>query len=259
MFIKIVSWTRECLRSLSANFIWAIACAGLLPVIIFMNLWNASLVYRGYGIEISLADCFVFTSDILTVSLLFVPAMAFLLKQLFKQDFSSSFLLRQGNRRTLWIKQSYQIFLISILWTLWISFWVYLIGVFFSRTAMNWGSEEGLFYTITGALRPRISFMEVFLVFLLVMFFRLDIMCMLLQRLDWMNRKVIGWAFLILVGCTDWYYPRFAVFYRRIALNHEHWLDPSSFLFDFSYAAVLLLLIGFWGFKASSGKEFFHG
>lgn len=259
MFIKIASWTRECFRALSANFIWAIACVGLLPVIILINIWNASLVYRSYGTEISLADCFVFTSDILPVSLLFVPAMAFLLKQLFKQDFSCAFLLRQGNRRTLWMKQSYQIFLLSILWTMLVALWASLIGVCFSGTAINWGSEEGLFYLITGALRPHVSFFQVLLTFLLVLFFRLDIMCMLLQLLDWINRKVIGWALLILVGCTDWYYPRFAVFYRRIALNHEHWLDPSSFLFDFSYAVVLLLLIGFLGFKVSSGKEFFHG
>lgn len=259
ILIRLHRWTKEYWESLKLNRALAGLLTSFLTFIIFINLAYNSQVMRSYGLQVSLADCFISSSNTILVALMIIPAIVFLMNRLFSYDFNSNFALRQGGRRTLWGKQIYQIFLLSVSWTMWIAVFTFGAGGLFSTSYINWGEQDSAFYSATKQLRPEITIQNVIFFSILVMIFRVFILCLLLQLLNWItSRKFWGWIFMITVGCFDWYDPRNSLLYGKISFNYGNWCDFKAIPNGFFYALGLILAISLLGAAISERKDFLN-
>jgi hypothetical protein len=257
--INIGGWTREIFRGFKANKIIFLIYLVIIPILIFLNLIRRISMIQQYGVEHSLADCFVFVTDKFFFSLLIIPLSVYFLLHLLKNDLKLNFIIRQTSKKSIWIKQMYKTFLLSFFLTTYLFICTFIIGGLFSKSYINWNYNNSVYYLANKTTNEYVTMKNVIIMFIIICTLINMLINILFQIIYWLtNSTIIGWIIIFFIGSWDIFQSRFSILYGKLSINHIYWRNPFEIKISIIYATGFFLGLLIIGLKVAKRKDFLN-
>ncbi len=203
-----------------------------------------------------MADYFVDVSRTLFFGVELMIANVFLLLHLFKNDLSILFVLKQKNKKLLWLKEVYKSVLFSLFSTTYLLLCTYGIGGLLCSSYINWDKRRSIFFGETNMICSDIKFINVVMAFFIISFIRILVIALLTMLIYWItNKSSIPLIVIVTVGIFDYYCP---IFYRLISIYYTMWVNPIKMAIGLIYGIFLIISITYIGTIKAERKEFLN-
>ena len=174
-----------------------------------------------------------------------------------KYDFTVPFILRQKDKRRMWLRQSGRIAGVCLFTSAYAVAALCIEGRLTGMDWMNWGDVHSRFYLATETLRPDIPFWRVWLLTGAGIFLMLFFLCMLWLLCRWLtNRHIVGWLVMLLWISIDgeWAF----LFIGRLDFTPISWVGSVPPEMRFLPIAVGCLTVLAGGLFYAKRKDFLN-
>lgn len=244
------------MRNIKSNFLWIIVYMIIVASLTFLYLRHSMKVSLLGGFKFTLADYFVDVSGTLFFGIELMIVNVFLLLHLFKNDFSTMFVLKQKSKKLLWLKEVYKSILFSLFSTIYLLLCTYGVGGLLCSSYINWDRRRSIFFGETNMICSDIKFINVVMAFFIISFIRILVITLLTMLIYWItNKSSIPLIVIITVGIVDYYCP---IFYRLISIYYTKWVNPINMAIGLIYGIFLMISIIYVGMFKADRKEFLN-
>lgn len=259
-----LDWVKEAVANFSQNKKLTLLCALIMPCV----FWLFLEFYAGYGFivqaEFCLADSFSLSTypDVFFIGV--VLFAVFLNVNLQRNDMNIQYVVRHKSRQQLWCKQVGKTVLLSVVITAYVALWALIIGLIKSNSSslVNFSQKTSLMYKMSLTLVEGVELWQVVAMFCWYSFVVILIMSLvvLLTRY-FLQKQLIGWFVVILLGFVEMLDLDVRIFYNIIDVSYVLWKDasPENVLLRFWYPLVLIVLLFVGGLLAAGRKEYRNG
>ncbi|MEG2935093.1 MAG: hypothetical protein RR844_01235 [Clostridium sp.] len=244
---------------MKCNWILVTVYIIIIPILLFLNFGQSIQVYIRSGVSYSMADHFVRSVSGSISSLTIIPALVILFFFLTKNDFNSTFVIKQFSRKRLWLKQVYKAGLFALFMTIYITLISYLLGGLLSPEYINWSSKDSVFFSVNKVIAPDISILKVILTFSITYLIKVLVMCILALLIYWLtNKKFISLILILALTLIEAQSFNIDIFYTVININYGLWIKPFGIISGIAYGVGLMLILIGLGILTAKRKEFLN-
>lgn len=231
----------------------------IIPILLFLNFGRFIQGYIRSGLSYSMADHFVSNGSATLSIFTIIPAAVILYFYLIKNDFNSSFVIKQVSRKRIWLKQIYKAALFAISMTLYITLATYILGGLLSPEYINWNSKASIFFSANKTILTDVSISKVVISFILTYSIKVLVMCSLALLIYWLtNKKFISLIIIIALGLLEVQSFNINIFYTIININYGLWIKPFGIISGIAYGIGLMLILICLGILTAKRKEFLN-
>lgn len=209
------------------------------------------------GLQACLADCFCFVIQCKFFGFWLLPLFCIWVIVLLKNDFSVPFVIRQKNKRQIWLKQSYKVGLSSFFFTLYVTVWTAALGLIRVKRIYNWVEADSFFFTPDILVAPPDSIMPVAGMFFVLFAFYCAAMGLLQTWLQWLSDSaVLGLGTVMLLLIVE-LRTKIRLFYGASLMDHDRWHSPVPITNSLLCPFLWIMIIVFCGWITSKRKDLF--
>lgn len=258
--INFSKWLKELLRDGRNNFLILLLYLLIFPILIFLYLLRRiKTTIVPYGVDASLADCFVFVTDKFFFALFIIPISVFLLQHLKKNDSNIFVIIRQRSRQLVWIKEVFKTFIFSLCLATYFIICTFIMGSFCSTSFFNWNRSASVYYLANNSVADNISLLNIIVIFFIFCVQILFVMNTLFQLILWItNKYVLGWIVILSIGVWDMFQQTYPVIYGRLTITHSIWERSDLINISILYGILVGLAIFLFGKSIVKRKDFLN-
>jgi len=227
----------------------------IIPILLFLNFGQSIQIYIRSGLSYSMADHFVGNVSAFTI----IPASVILFFFLIKNDFNSSFVLRQVSRERIWLKQVYKAGLFALFITLYITITTYILGGLLSPDYINWNKKSSIFFSANKVIATNISLLKVIISFFITYSIKISFMCILSLLIYWLtNKKLLSLIIVITLIFFELQSFNIYIFYNIVSIDYGRWIKPFGIISGIAYGIGLMLILIYIGMLTGRRREFLN-
>ncbi len=250
---------KELLRGYGDNKPLIVTYILIIPLLLLLYLNIRIKLLQETPFDYSVADCFVFLLDRFFAAFTLIPLSVFLLFQIFKNDFTVPFLLRQNSKSILWLKQIFKIIVSASLLVAYIALVAFLIASVYSTDYINWGSEQSLYYYINQASNDEAQLWQVIAMFFVMCTLLISIVNILFQFLYWLtNNRVVAWISIFFIAVWDNAQGSFFILYGRLSIHQSYWYDLGDMASHLFAGLSFIVILSIGGIFIAKKRDFLN-
>lgn len=210
----------------------------------------------GIGLEYSLADCIIESSQDFFLLYTVIPISLFHCLNSRLSEYKYNYIGRFNDTKAIWNQQIVELFINAVALSTITLFDVIIVGIIKTDIFVSFNQQHSVFTLYAGSkldANPSIIYIcIIFFVFCSAMIIFTDMFVMFLNWLN-LSKKVsiiVGYACIFV---SAWY----KIFFYRIGINFYNWLPQNKFHLEILAAGIVLMYIV--GYLLSDKKEFIYG